>query len=949
MHRIRIIIFCLLFVAPGVEAQVPFAKEFWLNENSVPVKVNDLLYAGSDFMWLATDNGLYRFNGRTFTLIGDTTREAATSVAEVDGNVYVGYRSGNISIVRNEQLYQLNISLHRPSSAITSIHGNEFLLFLTTEDEGLFIVVNGVGLQLTTENGLTDNFIYDAMLNGDQLMVATDRGINRVYWNGQGPVVKVLTTLQGLPDNIIRVIRPVHQTKTAWIGTQEGGVVLYDGRNGILRNFRIAHPWAWGQVNDIFPVSEKEIWAATEEGYLLHVNVAGDSMDVQPFTYDGVKMNRLVIDKTGNIWCATNKGLLMNTALYAHNFELPSGFQLKDLTTMTFDKHNRLWFTQNDALFCLSPANHGQPEFVVRTDAAITCLYADQEDNIWIGTFGEGLFVYKQQQLIAVNNIASLAEGHILSIAAVADRLWIASLNGVEEASIVDGNKGILNILKRHNKVSGTGSDYVYQLYPDSRGNMWMATDGGGICMYDGKEYHRWDNSSGFTSQVVYSVAEDAYGAIWAGTLEKGLFRFSNGSWQQFTKTDGLQDMNVYALKGTASGEVIVVNDDGIDEWYPVSKQFRHFNRRLGVSIDSTITIPNCLAADKARNVWVPFEHGFIIFKNLDNYDVTPEVHINTISLFFKQLQTERHYFAYDENHISFHYTGVNYSNPERLHYRYRLDNYDTTWIYTNDEVIPFVQLPPGNYTFRVQASLNNSFTNAAEDKYSFIVSKPYWQHTWFITIVVLGLFGGGYGYIKIRERNLKNMSRLQRERMVFEYEHLKSQVNPHFLFNSLNTLVSLIEDDKNAAVDYTVHLSDLYRNMLSYKDQDLIWLSEEYEIITNYMYIQKSRFGSALHLDVQIAEHLFRTKKIVPLALQLLVENAIKHNIVSLAKPLVISIVANEEQIIVSNPVQLKTSKEKGAGLGLINIEKRYSLLTNRSTKFGIEENKYVVILPLL
>jgi LytS/YehU family sensor histidine kinase len=192
-------------------------------------------------------------------------------------------------------------------------------------------------------------------------------------------------------------------------------------------------------------------------------------------------------------------------------------------------------------------------------------------------------------------------------------------------------------------------------------------------------------------------------------------------------------------------------------------------------------------------------------------------------------------------------------------------------------------------------------------------------------------------------------MSKLQKERMVFEYEHLKSQVNPHFLFNSLNTLVNLIEEDRDAAVDYTVHLSDLYRNMLSYKDQDLILLSEEYEIIINYMYIQQSRFGDALRLKANISEELLTSKRIVPLALQILVENAIKHNIVSMSQPLTISIVANEKEIVVSNPIQLKQSKEKGAGLGLMNIQKRYRLLSNRSVKFGTDNNCYTVTLPLL
>jgi LytS/YehU family sensor histidine kinase len=219
----------------------------------------------------------------------------------------------------------------------------------------------------------------------------------------------------------------------------------------------------------------------------------------------------------------------------------------------------------------------------------------------------------------------------------------------------------------------------------------------------------------------------------------------------------------------------------------------------------------------------------------------------------------------------------------------------------------------------------------------------------WFVVFVLLAFIAAAYSYIRLRERELRKMSQLQKERMSFEYEHLKSQVNPHFLFNSLNTLVNLIEEDKQLASDYTVHLSDLYRNMLSYKDQNLISLSEEYKILLSYMHIQQSRFGNAIQLLTDIPEHLFQTTQIVPLALQLLVENAIKHNVVSVSKPLTIHITATEDEITVRNCVRPKMSKEKSAGIGIVNIQRRYALLTDRPTEFGIEDGQYVVKLPLL
>ena len=183
----------------------------------------------------------------------------------------------------------------------------------------------------------------------------------------------------------------------------------------------------------------------------------------------------------------------------------------------------------------------------------------------------------------------------------------------------------------------------------------------------------------------------------------------------------------------------------------------------------------------------------------------------------------------------------------------------------------------------------------------------------------------------------------------MFEYEHLKSQVNPHFLFNSLNTLTGLIDDDKNAAMQYTTRLSDLYRNMLSHKDKDLITLAEEWEILENYIYIQKSRFGDALHLVIDIPEKLKKTKKVVPMALQLLLENAIKHNIVSKSSPLTVRFTADDEQLTISNVYQPKISKEKGAGLGLANIRKRYALYTKRPVIAYMKDSEFIVIIPLI
>jgi len=936
--------------ATAISAQTPFSKEFWLNESNMPVKVNALMYEDEGYMWLGTEHGLYKFNGRTFTSIADSIRQPVTAIGVTGHMIYVGFKNGVVGVYNDGRVAELKIRGARPLSAITSLHINGPLLWITTQDEGVFVVVNGVGVQYSADDGLTDNFVYDALVGLKEVMLTTDRGINHLQWEGEKPVVKVFTTSHGLPDNIVRVMRPIAGTRTSWLGTQQGGVAIYDDTDQTFQNFRMSNQWAWGQVNDILPITGSTAWVATEEGYLLYIRRFDDSLDVMPYSYEGTKLKKLALDKTGNIWCATNKGLLMNTARYALDIRMGGTFSLSNVTAMICDRKGNLWYTQNKDLYRLPLNSPATPEKALTAEAAITCLYADEEDNLWFGTFGKGLFYYNGGGARAVHNIPELVNGHILSIASAKGKLWIASLNGVEETVVEKPFVGALRWVRHHNKLSGTGSDYIYQLYTDSKERMWMATDGGGVCMFENGKYHRWDTSSGLTSQVVYSITEDAGGSMWTGTLEKGIFRYQENRWKQITARDGLQGLNITAVRGNGSGHVVVVNDEGIDQWYPKSKQFRHYNRRLGIDIDSISSVLNCIANDTEGNVYVPFEHGFIKFLNQEaHYSINPTVEINTVKLFFKPLAERQKEFRPDENHISFGYSGINFSNPERLHYRYKLEGYEDSWIYTNDEDIPFAQLPAGDYVFRVQASLNNSFEVANEDSYAFSVSKPFWQTGWFIALASIAVMGLAVTLIRLREEGIKDKSRMQRERMVFEYEHLKSQVNPHFLFNSLNTLVNLIEEDQTAATDYTVRLADLYRNMLSFKDQDLIKLSEEFEIITNYMYIQKSRFGEALQLETRIPENVMRATKIVPLALQLLVENAIKHNVVSLARPLTIYITANGGEIMIKNSLQPKLSKEKGAGLGLMNIKKRYSLLTNRSVEYGVVGNEYIVILPLL
>jgi ligand-binding sensor domain-containing protein len=952
--RTLLLISLLWLSALAAQAQQPFMRDLWLNESNAPVKINDMQADEHGYIWLATDDGLYRFNGRSVTLLGSDVSVAVTAVTSFNGNVWAGYKDGTLGMVQGNEVHAVKVAGNAGSSAITSLQpGGRHLLWATTEENGVLAIMAGRVASLNVDKGLSDNFVYKiSSPDGQKLLAGTDRGLNIMGRNNGKLHITQVTMQQGLADNIVRVLSRIPKSNSYWLGMQQGGVAIYNTADSKVINPPMAEPWHWGQVNDILPVSPRRAWIATEEGYLLQASLQGDSLHIEATQLENKRIYKLLCGRSGIIWCATNMGLTLVTAEYMNAIPMKPPYSIGTIRAMACDKNNTLWYAQDNTLYSLAlPAVANAPHQSATLPAEISSLYADAEGRLWIGTLGAGVWMRGVTGTLQnIKGIEQLDNGSILDISGTADRIWVSGLNGVEELSYPGLYTQQVQLIKHHNKRSGIGSDYVYQVFADHKDRMWMATDGAGVCMYSSNSYHKWDTAQGMLSKVVYNIAEDAIGDIWAATLDDGLMRYNGKNWQQLSRAQGLQDVKISTIAANATGQLVVVHAQGIDVWYPGSNQFRNYSPRQGFGIDSVSGVLKLYANDRDGNVYIPYQGGFIVFKNIESYyDIRPLVNITSVSAAFRPVPQGRNTFDYSENFISFRYEGVNFANPEMLHYRYKLEGYNDNWTVTNDESATFPQLPDGEYTFHVQASLNSNFTDYGGGVYTFTVNKPYWKKAWFIVGLLLLIVGGIYIYQRIRERNLTKVAQLQSERMKFEYEHLKSQVNPHFLFNSLNTLTSLIDENADAATEYTARLSDLYRNMLAYRDKDLILLAEEWEILDNYMYIQKTRFGDALRLDAQVPESYMRSRKIVPLALQLLVENAIKHNVVSRSRPLTITINVTDEYIIITNPIQQKLSKEKSSGLGLINIKKRYSLLSKKNIIFGIENNHYKVILPLL
>lgn len=219
---------------------------------------------------------------------------------------------------------------------------------------------------------------------------------------------------------------------------------------------------------------------------------------------------------------------------------------------------------------------------------------------------------------------------------------------------------------------------------------------------------------------------------------------------------------------------------------------------------------------------------------------------------------------------------------------------------------------------------------------------------TLVMIFLVVAVYESIYFYQQLK-KSIQEKEELQRENIKSQLEGLKSKVNPHFLFNSLNTLSYLIPEDAEKSVKFVQKLSKVYRYILEMSDEKLIPLQKELDFLNSYIFLLKERFEENLQVVIDIPKTRLNDK-IIPLSLQILFENAIKHNVISAAKPLKIKVLINDSgKLIVENNLQKKKQIKDSTKFGLDNIKNRYRFFSNEAVDVIATSTSFIVSLPLI
>lgn len=245
--------------------------------------------------------------------------------------------------------------------------------------------------------------------------------------------------------------------------------------------------------------------------------------------------------------------------------------------------------------------------------------------------------------------------------------------------------------------------------------------------------------------------------------------------------------------------------------------------------------------------------------------------------------------------------------------------------------------------TYFLDMALDMVFLGWSFEKATAYLTVPF-QELLLVNLAANLIMHGRAFLFEWRQASI-DMEKLRTEQVFTQFQSLKNQVNPHFLFNSLNALSSLVYEDQDKAVEFIRKLSQVYRYVLDRKDEEIIPIADEVDFLKNFVFLQKIRFGENLQIEVNgTNDHGY----LPPLALQLLVENAIKHNVISEDHHLNVVVNIYPEYCEVKNNIKEKLSKDS-TGIGLDNLKARYEYLSDKKVEIVNQNDEFIVRLPVL
>jgi ligand-binding sensor domain-containing protein/serine phosphatase RsbU (regulator of sigma subunit) len=772
MNRHLILVWLLISSAVNSAGQSPFMRQHNLFRGKEEYTVNTIYQDKRGLIWFGTDRGLFRFDGISntmFTISEGISNNSVTSLHASGNNIlWIGHRNGEITLYDGNTFSKFLPEETLGKVPVTDIVSDkDEVIWYSTLGEGVFRYDGKYLSNLSTDDGLSDNYVYDIEIDSAGVIwLATDNGITR-YLDGK---CEVISMKDGLSDNIVRVLRSSGDGRL-WIGTEEKGITIYDTER---KEFMSFGQWDLGPVTGLTITIGKNVWVTTQLNGLFHINILPDQkirtrkvINTSGSSFSGI--TSLLKDSEENIWIG---GKRFVTQILPPVFEFlnkSNGTPFEMSYSLVIDNSDRLWVCSETGLYTGSSDISGQYSWtnisrVLNLGSTnFISLYYDSRQQIWAGTYGQGVYRIDPSNMnfIRFTTNDGLSDNNVISISGDDNRVWFSTLGGgVSCFDLASSDFKSFNDPDLRNS-------YVYSTGTDRSGRTWIA---GSLR----NPSYIFRDSLHFLSQPaleripnLYSIAFDSSGNTWFNTGDDGLIKIDGDSLKLTGSREGISMKKIQSIAFDKHKNLLIISNYGLQFYRPGAGVFHEMGENSILAY--LYPILNSVYSDRAGHIWIGTETGIIKYNPdyLQLINLKPRIFISAKSLFSNPISGSRSKFRYNQNNFTFGYTGIWFSNPEALKYRYMLKGYDLKWNYTSgSQVRTYSKLPPGEYAFTAEVSLDEKNWYSSDDSvYSFTISPPFWLRWWFITYMILLALLGIYYYIKLRLKKLeRDKARLETE-----------------------------------------------------------------------------------------------------------------------------------------------------------------------------------------
>lgn len=948
----------LVFVSVILKSQTPVYRVYNTDHGLPSSEVYDIIQDSLGYLWFTTDHGLSRFDGYQFKLfdIIDGMPENAAFYFRKDSNGRIWFNTmvGMFGFIEHNKVY----SYQHNDKLLSFIQNNhirsiKYHSYFIESDGSILLNINNLGVYRIDTTGLITKTETQEQ-GARQRIQLTDNG-GTFFVNS---ISSLISEVEISYDNqiFINIINPAlaeKQSQSFYVARHNNDGLVYFSMQKSLFLFDKGKLKGSAELENVVVNfnfdRDGNVWVGTLSG---GVYIYDQNLNLLKRLFTNESITCMFQDHEGGVWLGSlNNGVYYVPDVKQMNFTSADGLDAERITDIVVDKQGALWYASRpNMLGKITPQGIEKYPLNLNSETFIQKLLTDKfKDKLWIAT-NMDLYALENGNInkvkrVFINKDASVPE--IFSVKTMEQNLktgdiWLGHFQGVSNLR-PDG------ITTHISYFDNSFQNRVESLALDDHGTLYIGSSLGLYSREDERYHYLGDKFPQLGNRITALL--HCNDTLWIGTRGNGLFFIVNDSLKIFTTAQGLLSNSISAvhltgnniLIGTNKGLSVTNRKLNID--HPV---VYNFTKSTGLPGNEIISL-----ASYGKTIYVATTKGIAVMQ--DNFNLphfSLPLYFTSMQVNYKQADFTKHLtIPFNENNISIDYFAISFLKQGKHTYRHRLIGLENEWVVNQKTNATYPYLPPGNYTFELSVADLSGDWNPDPVRLSFTILKPYWQNWWFYVLIFVLIAGIIMFLINHRIQTIQSRNKLINEINRYRQEILIRQMNPHFLFNALNTLQRFIlENDRLASSRYLSKFARLMRKFLDGSQKQTISLKEEISTLSLYLELESARFRNKFTYAFYTSAEIDPDKVGLPVyMIQPLVENAIWHGFMTSNKDgiLEISFVADHQNGLVCKVKDNGIGREQAKNNKSINDKKSYglSIIQKRISLINLQKKSHITL----